>query len=83
MPLYDCMLLLKPHVSRELLMDLVARIGKHVHMRNGVVTNVKSFDKVYLGYGSIDADDYDGYSQHQQGIALLKQGRSAAALASS
>ncbi|KAF9611692.1 hypothetical protein IFM89_034875 [Coptis chinensis] len=51
MPLYDCMLLLKPHVSRELIMDLAARIGKHVHMRNGVVTNIKSFDKVYLGYG--------------------------------
>ncbi|KAL8137548.1 hypothetical protein V2J09_003549 [Rumex salicifolius] len=51
MPLYDCMVLLKPHVSRGLLMDLVARLGKHVYARNGVITEVKSFGTVQLGYG--------------------------------
>ncbi|GAV78014.1 PPR domain-containing protein [Cephalotus follicularis] len=30
MPLYDCMLLLKPHMKKEALMDLVAQVRKHV-----------------------------------------------------
>lgn len=51
MPLYDCMLLLKPHVKKEALMDLVARVSKHVYKQNGVLTNVKSFGTVQLGYG--------------------------------
>ncbi|GMH30667.1 hypothetical protein Nepgr_032510 [Nepenthes gracilis] len=51
MPLYDCMLLLKPHVKKEALMDLVARVGKHVYARNGVLTEIKSFGTVQLGYG--------------------------------
>lgn len=51
MPLYDCMLLLKPHVTKEALMDLVARIGKHVYRRNGVLTDMKCFGAVQLGYG--------------------------------
>ncbi|KAL5547665.1 hypothetical protein UlMin_002896 [Ulmus minor] len=51
MPLYDCMLLLKPHASKEALMDLVARVGKHVHRRNGILTEIKSFGNVQLGYG--------------------------------
>ncbi|THG12500.1 hypothetical protein TEA_023005 [Camellia sinensis var. sinensis] len=51
MPLYDCMLLLKPHVKKEALMDLVARVGKHVYRRNGVLTDMKSFGTVQLGYG--------------------------------
>lgn len=51
MPLYDCMLLLKPHVKKEALMDLVARVGKHVHRKNGVLTEMKSFGTVQLGYG--------------------------------
>ncbi|KAL5701316.1 hypothetical protein ACHQM5_026663 [Ranunculus cassubicifolius] len=51
MPLYDCMLLLKPHVQKEKLMDLVARVGRHVQMRNGVLTDIKSFGTVHLGYG--------------------------------
>ncbi|XP_047332621.1 uncharacterized protein LOC124936188 [Impatiens glandulifera] len=51
MPLYDCMLLLKPHVKKESLMDLVARVGKHVCARNGVLAEVKSFGTVQLGYG--------------------------------
>ncbi|KAK2993673.1 hypothetical protein RJ640_009488 [Escallonia rubra] len=51
MPLYDCMLLLKPHVKKEALMDLVARVGKHVNQRNGVLTEIKSFGTIQLGYG--------------------------------
>lgn len=51
MPLYDCMLLLKPHIKREAVLDLVARVGKHVYRRNGVLTEVKSLGTVQLGYG--------------------------------
>lgn len=51
MPLYDCMLLLKPHVDRERLADLVSRIGKHVYTRKGVLTDIKSFGTIQLGYG--------------------------------
>ncbi|XVF24399.1 hypothetical protein REPUB_Repub13aG0124500 [Reevesia pubescens] len=51
MPLYDCMLLLKPHVKKEGLMDLVARVGRHVYSRNGVLTEIKSFGTIQLGYG--------------------------------
>lgn len=51
MPLYDCMLLLKPHVRQEALVDLVYRVGRHIYSRNGVLTNMKSFGYVQLGYG--------------------------------
>ncbi|KAL9250672.1 Small ribosomal subunit protein bS6m-like protein, partial [Drosera capensis] len=51
MPLYDCMLLLKPTVLKEALMDLVSRVGRHVIARNGVLTEIKSFGIVELGYG--------------------------------
>ncbi|GER45858.1 ribosomal protein S6 family protein [Striga asiatica] len=51
MPLYDCMLLLKPNVSREAMIDLLARVRKHIYRRNGVVTEMKSFGEVHLGYG--------------------------------
>ena len=51
MPLYDCMLLAKPHVKKEALMDLVARVSKHVFRRNGVIREIKSFGNVHLGYG--------------------------------
>ncbi|KAL6969724.1 hypothetical protein U1Q18_029434 [Sarracenia purpurea var. burkii] len=62
MPLYDCMLLLKPHVKKEALMDLVARVGKHVYRRNGVLTDMKSFGPVQLGYGikKLDGRYYQG-----------------------
>ncbi|KAK8691804.1 hypothetical protein V6N13_075300 [Hibiscus sabdariffa] len=45
------MLLLKPHVKMEGIMDLVARVSRHVYSRNGVLTEVKSFGTVQLGYG--------------------------------
>ncbi|CAL5442821.1 unnamed protein product [Camellia sinensis] len=62
MPLYDCMLLLKPHVKKEALMDLVARVGKHVYRRNCVLTDMKSFGTVQLGYGikKLDGRYYQG-----------------------
>ncbi|KAJ7968655.1 Ribosomal protein S6 [Quillaja saponaria] len=62
MPLYDCMLLLKPQVKKEALMELVARVGKHVLRRNGVLTDMKSFGTVQLGYGikKLDGRYYQG-----------------------
>ncbi|XP_028798711.1 uncharacterized protein LOC114754133 [Neltuma alba] len=62
MPLYDCMLLFKPHLKKEPIMDLVARVGKHVYRRNGVLTDIKSFGTVQLGYGikKLDGRYYQG-----------------------
>ncbi|KAK9102284.1 hypothetical protein Sjap_019538 [Stephania japonica] len=51
MPLYDCMLLLKPQITKDAMIDLLRRIGNHVYRTNGVLTDVKSFRKVNLGYG--------------------------------
>ncbi|WCJ29840.1 Translation elongation factor EF1B/ribosomal protein S6 family protein [Euphorbia peplus] len=51
MPLYDCMLLLKPHITKDGIVDLVTRVGKHVYSRNGVLTDVKTLGEVQLGYG--------------------------------
>ncbi|XP_010557635.1 PREDICTED: uncharacterized protein LOC104826572 [Tarenaya hassleriana] len=62
MPLYDCMLLFKPVIRKESLMDLVARVGRHVYSRNGVLTEIRSFGKVELGYGikMLDGRHYQG-----------------------
>jgi small subunit ribosomal protein S6 len=51
MPLYDCMLLVKPRVRKEEIMELVARVGRRVFQRNGVITDLKSFGTVPLAYG--------------------------------
>ncbi|CAN0881484.1 hypothetical protein LINGRAHAP2_LOCUS14265 [Linum grandiflorum] len=51
MPLYDCVLLLKPRVERLSILSLMTRIGNHVATRNGVVTEMKSFGTIQLGYG--------------------------------
>ncbi|KAL3623836.1 hypothetical protein CASFOL_032652 [Castilleja foliolosa] len=62
MPLYDCMLLVKPNLAKEVVMDLVSRVGKHVYRRNGVITDMKSFGDVQLGYGikKLDGRYYKG-----------------------
>ncbi|GFP92490.1 37S ribosomal protein mrp17 mitochondrial [Phtheirospermum japonicum] len=62
MPLYDCMLLLKPTIAKELAMDLLSRVAKHVYRRNGVITDMKSFGEVQLGYGikKLDGRYYKG-----------------------
>ncbi|PHT48851.1 hypothetical protein CQW23_13059 [Capsicum baccatum] len=62
MPLYDCMLLLKPHVKEAAVMDLVAKVGKLVYRKNGVLTDLKSFGTVQLGYGikKLDGKYYQG-----------------------
>nr|GME05359.1 MATH and LRR domain-containing protein PFE0570w [Ipomoea batatas] len=62
MPLYDCMLLLKPNILKEALIGLVAKVGKHVYARNGVLTDVKSLGTVQLGYGikKLDGRYYQG-----------------------
>ncbi|GAA0186205.1 ribosomal protein [Lithospermum erythrorhizon] len=62
MPLYDCMLLLKPRVPLADAMVLIQKIGKHVYRRNGVLTDVKKFGMVHLGYGikKLDGRYYQG-----------------------
>ncbi|KAF6149390.1 hypothetical protein GIB67_016928 [Kingdonia uniflora] len=51
MPLYDCMLLLKPHIKKEQLIELVTKVGRRATEKNGVLTDIKSFGTVQLGYG--------------------------------
>ena len=75
MPLYDCMLLFKPIIRKEGLIELVARIGKHVYSRNGVLTEVKSFGKVELGYGirKLDGRHYQVPMRIDSIFALLNR----------
>ncbi|XP_062224208.1 uncharacterized protein LOC133922733 [Phragmites australis] len=62
MPLYDCMLLVKPLVARESVAELVGRVALRAYQRNGVVTDLKSFGKVHLGYGikKLDGRHFQG-----------------------
>eukprot|EP00249_Psilotum_nudum_P002092 c14946_g1_i1 orf=157-684(+) len=50
MPLYDCVLMVKPMVDRRTLVGIMARLGRVVYTNNGVVTDVKSFGNVHLAY---------------------------------
>ncbi|KAL6850280.1 hypothetical protein ACP4OV_020907 [Aristida adscensionis] len=62
MPLYDCMLLVKPLVRREAMAELVTRVARRACQRNGVVTDIKSFGTVQLGYGikKLDGRHFQG-----------------------
>lgn len=62
MPLYDCMLMLKPMVTKESAAELVARVARRAYQRNGIVTDLKSFGKVHLGYGirKLDGRHFQG-----------------------
>ncbi|KAK3163279.1 hypothetical protein QOZ80_1AG0001590 [Eleusine coracana subsp. coracana] len=62
MPLYDCMLLVKPVVPRESIAELLGRVARRAYQRNGVITDLKSFGKVQLGYGikKLDGRHYQG-----------------------
>uniref|UniRef100_A0ACD5WXI2 Uncharacterized protein n=1 Tax=Avena sativa TaxID=4498 RepID=A0ACD5WXI2_AVESA len=62
MPLYDCMLLLKPLVTKESAAELVPRVARRAYQRNGVVIDLKSFGKVHLGYGirKLDGRHFQG-----------------------
>ncbi|KAM0963491.1 hypothetical protein ACFX13_022885 [Malus domestica] len=55
-PLYDCTLPLKPHVGKESLMDLATRVSEQVYRMKGVITDMKSFGAVQLGYGTKELD---------------------------
>lgn len=72
MPLYDCVLLLKPHLKQELIIDLVAKVAKHVYRRNGVLTDMKSFGQIQLGYGIKKLDG----KYYQVGLLFLNNGHS-------
>ncbi|KAL5227728.1 hypothetical protein ABZP36_015993 [Zizania latifolia] len=62
MPLYDCMLLVKPLVAKESVAELAGRVARRVYQRNGVVTDLKSFGTVHLGYGirKLDGRHFQG-----------------------
>ena len=51
MPLYDCLMLMKPRVDKGHLKELIRKVAAHVNSRNGVLTDIKSFGSVQLGYG--------------------------------
>jgi ribosomal protein S6 len=57
MPLYDCMLLVKPLVPKGSIAELVGRVARRAYQRNGVITDLKSFSKVQLGYDIKKLDD--------------------------
>ncbi|GLJ12888.1 hypothetical protein SUGI_0199860 [Cryptomeria japonica] len=62
MPLYDLVLMLKPHVERRAMVELLSRLGKRVHSLNGVITDIKSFGNVHTAYGikKLDGRYYQG-----------------------
>ncbi|KAM0939449.1 putative ribosomal protein S6 [Dioscorea sansibarensis] len=62
MPLYDCLLMMKRQLTRVAMEDLVGRVARRVYQRNGVITDIKSFGTVQLGYGikKLDGRHYEG-----------------------
>lgn len=75
MPLYDCMLLVKPNVRKEAILDLVSRVTKHVCRKNGVMTDLKPLGTVQLGYGirKLDGRYYQASRVHLQHSCILIQ----------
>uniref|UniRef100_A0A0E0BZ44 Uncharacterized protein n=1 Tax=Oryza meridionalis TaxID=40149 RepID=A0A0E0BZ44_9ORYZ len=71
MPLYDCMLLVKPLVTREAMAELVGRVARRAYQRNGVVTDVKSFGTICLGYGikKLDGRHFKEYQDYSGWVA--------------
>ncbi|KAH7422810.1 hypothetical protein KP509_12G026800 [Ceratopteris richardii] len=50
MPLYDCVLLLKPRVDRKVAVNVMIKLGRLIYAHKGVVTDVKSFGHIHLAY---------------------------------
>ena len=50
MPLYDCVLLLKPTVDRGSVVNVMNRLGRLVCAHDGVITDIKSFGTIHLAY---------------------------------
>jgi ribosomal protein S6 len=50
MPLYDCVLLLKPTVDRGSVVTVMNRLGRLVCAHHGVITDIKSFGTIHLAY---------------------------------
>ncbi|MCO5609768.1 hypothetical protein L7F22_064000 [Adiantum nelumboides] len=50
MPLYDCVLLLKPTVDRKTVVNMMSTLGRLVYAHKGVITDIKSFGNIYLAY---------------------------------
>lgn len=50
MPLYDCVLLLKPTVDRKSVVNVMSTMGRLVCAHKGVITDIKSFGTIYLAY---------------------------------
>lgn len=67
------MLLVKPNVRKEAIIDLVSRVAKHVCTRNGVMTDLKSLGTVQLGYGirKLDGRYYQASQVHLQHSFIL------------
>ncbi|KAH7571336.1 hypothetical protein JRO89_XS04G0025700 [Xanthoceras sorbifolium] len=51
-------------------MELVARVGKHVYTKNGVLTDLKSFGTIQLGYGIKKLDGR--YFQHSTVLLIFE-----------
>eukprot|EP00250_Pteridium_aquilinum_P033604 c592_g1_i1 orf=61-414(+) len=50
MPLYDCVLLLKPTVDKKSVVNVMSTLGRLVCAHKGVITDIKSFGTIHLAY---------------------------------
>uniref|UniRef100_A0A803N1R3 Uncharacterized protein n=1 Tax=Chenopodium quinoa TaxID=63459 RepID=A0A803N1R3_CHEQI len=60
-------------VVRVGVQDKLIKVGKHIYARNGVLTEIKKFGTVHLGYGikKLDGKYYKDVAQHILQFALL------------